>query len=52
MTGTKEMHHRRNNAKIETAIITHVLSPCNEVNSEREGVAGIVGAQEQRRKQQ
>ena len=52
MTGTKELHRRRNNAKIETAIVTHVLSPCHEVNSEREGVAGVEGPQERKRQQQ
>ena len=51
MTGINELHRRRNNVKIETAIITHLLSPCQEVNSVREEVAGAEGPQGRKQQQ-
>jgi hypothetical protein len=49
MTGINELHRRRNNVKIETAIITHLLSPCQEVNSVREEADGVEGPQGRKR---
>ena len=51
MTGINTLHRQRNNAKIETAVITHLLSSCHEVYSVREEVAGAEGPQGRKQQQ-